>query len=119
MMGTVEDGVLSKDSYLLFGNFVAINDENGKWIENQNKAKTNCYIIKVNAEGVEIKRKLIQSDNSFYAKKIYKVNNETIDILGYTGSYDHKAKVKSDQAEKLVYILTNSNLYIIGSSKNF
>ena len=74
-------------------------------------------MLKIDWMGNMIGKKLFQSDRPFYTRKIVKVNDENINLLGYRGSFSTR-KFTETEGEEIVHIITNAGLKTIKSNHN-
>ncbi|MFC2124573.1 hypothetical protein ACFLU5_07155 [Bacteroidota bacterium] len=116
--GNVEDLINIKGGFLVVGNFSEISMDDGTTVSlNGELGQTNTYVLKIDWLGNMTEKKLFQSDRPFYTRKIIKVNDENINLLGYRGNFSTRPFGKTE-GEEIVHIITNAGLYTINSNHN-
>ena len=115
--GTIEDVAIINNGFIVVGNFTARKDNAGTVVRTRiGENQTNAFADIISSNGKLVNTELIISPKSYYIKKVVKVNDRNINLLGKVGIYDSGAYTKFDFSNSLAHIITNSKLIIIHNS---
>jgi hypothetical protein len=86
--GTVREVVTVRDGYLITGNFTALKDKTGKEVRTKvAQGQSNPYLIKLDLRGNLVNIVPVLSDKSIYIDKVVKVNDGSINLIGYESTF--------------------------------
>lgn len=105
LTGTLQEVVTVRDGYILTGNYTAIKDMNGRELRTKiNQGQSNPYMIKLNLQGQKISTIPIASDKSIFVDKVIKVNDGSINLLGYETTFTdvENATVSRDEVKHMM-----------------
>jgi hypothetical protein len=116
LTGTLVDLVPVIDGYLLAGNFLVMKDHTGT--EVRTKVSSNqCspYVVKLSERGDVITSQPFLTPESFYLKRIVKVNDNSVNLLGYSEKVDAGMAKTFSGSDKMIHIMTNRTGQLICS----
>jgi hypothetical protein len=88
LKGIVKELVPVRDGYILTGNFTMLKNMKGEEIRtNEAAGQSNPFLIKISLQGNLLKVQPIISDKSIYIDKVVKVNDSSINLLGYESTF--------------------------------
>ncbi|HYG01544.1 MAG TPA: hypothetical protein VD927_03815 [Chryseosolibacter sp.] len=116
--GTIEDVVTVRDGYILTGNYTALKDLKGKESRTKiNQGQSNPYLIKISLRGEKLSVLPLNSPKSIYIDKVVKVNDGSINLLGYESTFDAMADPTATRGAVL-HMMTAYDLRQICSNFN-
>lgn len=87
--GTVQDVITVRDGYILSGNYTIMKDVKGRESRTRiNQGQSNPYLAKISLKGDILNVLPLTSDKSIYIDKIVKVNDGSINLLGYESTFN-------------------------------
>lgn len=108
LMGTVVNLISVSDGYLIAGNYLAMRDQNGKEIRTKTSAKEcSPYLIKLSEKGEVLQIKPLAVPFSFCLKRAVKVNNNSINLIGYKEPIDTALLKPLIASEPVLHTMTN------------
>jgi hypothetical protein len=108
LTGTLVDLIPVIDGYLLAGNFLIMKDHNGA--EVRTKVSSNqCspYVVKLSERGEVMTSQPFLTPNSFYLKRIVKVSDNSVNLLGYGETVNTGMTKIFSNSDKMMHIMTN------------
>lgn len=111
--GTVNDVIPVRDGYVMMGNYTAMKDLKGN--ESRTKialGQSNPYLAKISLKGEKVNVQPITSSRSIILDKVVKVNDGSINLLGYEASFN------SAERGALMHMMTAYDLKQICSNFN-
>ena len=108
LTGNVIDLIGSSDSYVLAGNFLLMHDQAGKEV-NTKPATSECspYLIKISERGEVLATKPFSTPYSVYLSRVVKVNDNSINLLGYKETIESGPQKQFTPSDKVIHIMTN------------
>ena len=89
LSGTIQDVVPVRDGYVLVGNYTSIRNTAGKEFKTKVALRqANPYLIKLGLTGNVLNILPVTTDRSICVGPVVKVNDESINILGYETTFD-------------------------------
>jgi hypothetical protein len=108
--GTIQDVVSVRDGYLLAGNYTSIKDLSGKDYKTKiNLGQSNPYLIKIDLKGDVVSIQAIQTPKSIFVDSVVKVNDESINLLGYESSFTVMRDANATRGN-VMHMMTTYNL---------
>ena len=108
MSGTMQDLIPVKDGFVLAGNFSAIQNSNGKEIRTKIN-QSNPYLVKLSSRGEVVNILPIETPRSVYIDRVVKVNDGSINLLGYESSFS-EAVSSSAAKTSVMHMMTTYDL---------
>jgi hypothetical protein len=116
LAGTMQDLIPVNDGFLIAGNYSMIQNTNGKEIRTKvNQSQSNPYVVKLSSRGEVVKIMPIESSRSIYIDRIVKVNDGSINLIGFESTFSEAAG-KSYGTENVMHLMTRSDLVKICSN---
>jgi hypothetical protein len=111
--GTLIDVTTVRDGYIVSGNYNIIQDEKGREIRTKvNEGQSNPFLIKLGMKGEIIKVQPVVSPESVYIQKVVKVNDGSINLLGYPTTFQNAQSTNG----KLLHMMTTYELKSVCSN---
>ncbi len=108
LTGTVVDMTSLIDSYILTGNFMIMRDQTGKEVRTKVAAfECSPYLIKIGERGEVLVTNPISTPYSVYLSRIVKVNDNSINLLGYKETIESGAQRQFTTFDKVIHVMTN------------
>jgi len=86
--GIVKELVPVRDGYIVTGNFAMLKNLKGEEIRtSETTGQSNPFLMKINLHGTPLKIHPIVSSKSIYIDKVVKVNDGSINLLGYESTF--------------------------------
>ena len=105
--GTIEDVITVDKGFLIVGNYSEIKDADGKSYRTKiNVGQTNAFVARFTNSGKLASLKAIESPNNYVVKKVIKVNDRIINLLGTSGTLEYPES-------KRVHIIVNNGPEIL------
>jgi hypothetical protein len=110
LAGTVQDVVSVRDGYLLVGNYTSMKDISGKEYKTKvNLGQSNPYLIKIDLKGDIVNIQPIQTPKSIFVDFVVKVNDESVNLLGYESSFTVMRDANATRGN-VMHMMTSYNL---------
>jgi hypothetical protein len=88
LTGTFQDLIPVRDGYVVTGNYGVMKDQNGREVRTKiAQGQSNPFLIKINLKGDRILTLPLTSDRSIVIDKVVKVNDGSINLLGFEGTF--------------------------------
>ena len=108
LTGNVVDLISLTDSYVLTGNFLVMNDQTGKEIRTKfTTSECSPYLIKISERGEVLATKPFTTPYSVYLSRVAKINDNSINLLGYKETIESGSQRHFNTFDKVVHIMTN------------
>jgi hypothetical protein len=112
--GTLTDITTVRDGYIVSGNYNIIRDERGQEIRTRvSEGQSNPFLAKLGMKGEIIKIHPVTSSESVYIQKVVKVNDGSINLLGYVSSFQN---AQNGANGKLLHMMTTYELKSVCSN---
>jgi hypothetical protein len=116
LTGTLVDLIPVIDGYLLAGNFLIMKDPKGAEVRTKVSSKEcSPYVVKLSERGELITSQPFLTPGSFYLKRIVKVSDNSVNLLGYHETVDIGLSKVFSPGEKMLHIMTNRTGQLICS----
>lgn len=110
LAGTIQDVVSVRDGYLLAGNYTSMKDLSGKDYKTKiNLGQSNPYLIKIDLKGDLVNIQPIPTAKSVYVDFVVKVNDESVNLLGYESSFTVMRDANATRGN-VMHMMTTYNL---------
>ena len=105
LSGTIVDAVEVSDGLVLAGNFMIMNDARGNEVRTKvNSQECNPFLVTVGDKG-EIRSMPISIPFSFYLNKIFRVSDQSINLIGSRDSFESGMSKRFDYNSPVLHIM--------------
>ena len=114
LTGTFQDLVPVRDGYVVTGNYSIIKDQQGRELRTKiAQGQSNPYLIKLNLRGDRVQTLVLTSQKSIVIDKVVKVNDGSINLLGYESPFGDEVTVSKGLP---MHLMTSFDLKTICST---